>query len=152
MHRSIGRICLFVIVSLVVGATACHAAESPAAESPAAEPDSLLGPPPGTYRITSPDGVVTIPFELFRDDIRMVGEIDGKPVRMFIDNGYLWDQLLFFGSPRVDSLGFEREGEALVSGSGTGDAVPSYHTSGITLGFPGVEFRFYETPCIWHTA
>jgi hypothetical protein len=131
MHRSIERTCLFVSLGLIAGASTA---------SFAAEPDSLLGPPPGSYRITSPDGTVKIPFELFRDDIRMVGEIDGKPVRMFIDNGYLWDPLLFFGSPRVDSLGFEREGDAVVSGSGTGDEVPSYQTTDITLGFPGVEF------------
>jgi len=106
----------------------------------ASPPDTLLGPPPGTYRITAPDGVAKIPFELFRDDIRMLGEINGQEVRLLIDNGYLWDRLLFFGSPRVDALGFKPEGEALIKGSGTGNAVSSYETSGISLRFPGVEF------------
>ncbi|MCP4545192.1 MAG: PDZ domain-containing protein [bacterium] len=95
---------------------------------------------PGEYRITSDDGAIRIPFEMFRDDIRMIGEINGQEVRMLIDNGTLWDQLLFFGSPRVDSLGFTVTDEIEVGGSGDGDPVPSDVAEGITLGFPGVEF------------
>jgi hypothetical protein len=106
----------------------------------AAEPDSLLGPPPGTYRIAAANGPVVIPFSLFRGDILMTGWVNGKPVRMMLDNGFLWDQILFFGSPTVDSLGLAYDGEAEVGGSGGGNAVQSRTASAITIGFPGVEF------------
>ncbi|MFC1573527.1 hypothetical protein ACFL6M_08030, partial [Candidatus Eisenbacteria bacterium] len=102
--------------------------------------DPALGPPPGSYRILSEDGEVSLPFELFRGDIRFLGEMNGKEVRMLIDNGFIWDQLLFFGSPRVDSLGMVHDGEVHVGGSGEGDVVPSLSASGITISFPGVEF------------
>ena len=102
--------------------------------------DSTLGPAPGTYKITSPDGVVRIPFELYRGDIRFDGEINGKKVRMLIDNGFLWDQLLFWGSPSVDSLGFNYQGKEDVGGSGEGDHVASDLAQGITISFPGLEF------------
>jgi len=99
-----------------------------------------LGPGAGSYRITAPDGVVRIPFELFRDDIRMIGEINGREVRMLIDNGSLWDQLLFFGSPRVDALDLERDGVIEVRGSGGGASTMSETASSVALSFPGIEF------------
>ncbi len=102
--------------------------------------ESILGPPPGNYRILSEDGVVRIPFEIYRGDIRMTAEIKGRPVRMLLDNGFLWDSVLFFGGPSVDSLGLVYDGEVDVGGSGEGDAVPSKTASGITIRFPGVEF------------
>jgi len=100
-----------------------------------------LGPAPGTYKILTDDERIRIPFELFRGDIRIVGEVNGRPVRMLIDNGFLWDELLFFGSPTVDSLGLEYDGEAQVSGSGDGDPVASTTASGITIKLPGIEFH-----------
>jgi len=103
--------------------------------------DSILGDPPGEYRVTSPDGSIKIPFELYRDDIRMLCRIKGKETRMLLDNGSLWDQLLFFGSPRVDSLGFLRTGKIEVRGAGGGDPIYSDTAEGIKLVFPGVEFR-----------
>jgi len=106
----------------------------------AADIDSVLGPAPGSYKILTDDGVIRIPFELFRGDIRFNGEINSRPVRMLLDNGYLWDQILFFGSPRVDSLNLEYDGEIDVGGSGDSDKVLSKMASGITVRFPGVEF------------
>jgi hypothetical protein len=125
-----------VLTAAVVG-VASVAAIGP---STAAAEGSPLGPPPGTYKILSDDGTITIPFEMFRDDIRMMAEINGRPVRMLIDNGYLWDQLLFFGSPRVDSLGLDYDGDVEVSGSGDGAQLTSKTASGVTITFPGVEF------------
>ncbi len=99
-----------------------------------------LGPPPGSYTRLTDDEVIRIPFELYRDDIRMIAEINGREVRMLIDNGSLWDQLLFFGSPRVDQLGFEYDEQIQVGGMGEGESVPSDMASGITVRFPGIEF------------
>ena len=104
------------------------------------EPDSALGAPPGGYSILSGRSEVEIPFEVFRGDIRMSAEIGGKPVRMMLDNGYLWDQLLLFGSPRIDSLDLHYDGEDEVGGPGSGSPIKSRTASEITIGFPGIEF------------
>ena len=101
---------------------------------------TALGPAPGSYRILSDDGVISFPFELFRGDVKFDGEINGRRVRMLIDNGVMWDQLLFFGSPLDDSLGLNYDGALDVGGSGEGSMVAARTASGITISFPGVEF------------
>lgn len=116
----------------------------PGAFSSAEAPQDPLGPPPGSYRITADDGVIKIPFEEFRSEIRMNAVINGQPARMLIDNGYLWDQLLMFGSPRVDALGLKYEEKIEVRGSGEGDPVVSSVARGVTVTFPGVEFYDQE--------
>jgi len=70
----------------------------------------------------------------------MTAEVNGRVVRMLLDNGFLWDPILFFGGPGVDSLGLVYDGEADVGGSGDGESVASKTVSGITIRFPGVEF------------
>ncbi len=114
---------------------------SRALEAAAGYDDPELGPPPGSYRILSDDGVISFPFEMFRGDIKFDGEMNGHPVRMLVDNGVMaWDQILFFGSPLDDSLGFKFDGEIEVGGSGQGDRKPSRTASSVTIRFPGVEF------------
>jgi len=113
----------------------------------AAAPDACSHAPahgeegPGTYRIHSGNGIIRIPFDLHRGDVRFLGEVNGREVRMLIDNGVMWDQLLFFGSPVVDSLKLTYDGEIEVGGGGEGERVVSRTASGITISFPGVEFR-----------
>jgi hypothetical protein len=65
-----------------------------------------LGPPPGKYLITSENKKVIIPFEFYKNKFRFKAQINGKDCNMMLDNGTLWDELLFFGSPKVDSFGF----------------------------------------------
>jgi PDZ domain len=103
--------------------------------------ESELTPAPGEYRIFNEDVEISFPFEIFRGDIRYQCEVNGKPVYMLLDDGYMWDQLLFWGSPRVDSLGFEYDGTVGVVGGGeTDDSLFSKTASGITVTFPNVEF------------
>jgi hypothetical protein len=111
-----------------------------AASGSADEPDSILGPAPGDYTILSGESEVEIPFEIYRGDIRMDARIAGKPVRLMLDNGYLWDPLLLFGSPRIDSLNLHYDGQEEVSGPGAGSPVDSRTASGIVVTFPGIEF------------
>jgi hypothetical protein len=102
---------------------------------------SELGPAPGSYRFLGKDSVISFPFELFRGDVKFDGEMNGHPVRMLIDNGVMtWDQVLFFGSPLDDSLGFNFEDTIYVGGGGEGDMIPARAASGVTIRFPGVEF------------
>ncbi len=123
-----------VITAGVAGALLIHGCGSNV------EPAPELGPGPGTYTALSADEEIRIPFEIYRDDILMIAEVEGRELRMLLDNGSLWDQLLFFGSPRIDSLGLVYDGEIEVGGSGSGDPVMSSSASDVTIRFAGVEF------------
>ncbi len=93
--------------------------------------------------ITDSDGTgepIVIPFDMYRGDIRMNAEINGRPARMLIDNGILSDDLLFFGSPEVDGFDLTYTETISVKGSGEGSAVPSRRATDILLAFPGIEF------------
>jgi predicted aspartyl protease len=102
------------------------------------------GPAPGTYTITPNADSIRIPFDLFRGEIRLAGRMNGQEVRMLIDNGALWDELLFFGSQRVDSLGMKREGQAEVGGAGSGEPIWADMASGLSLCFDGEDGRTIE--------
>jgi len=65
-----------------------------------------LGPAPGTYELLEKDKKIIIPFEFYKNKFRFKSEIKGKTYNMMLDNGTLWDDLLFFGSPKIDSAGF----------------------------------------------
>ncbi len=110
----------------------------------AQDSDYQLGPPPGTYKILYADSTINIPFELYRGDIRMNAQINGQSVRLLLDNGFMWDQMLFWGGPGVDALGFTYEEKVEVGGAGDGNALQSDLASGITVSFPGVEFYDQE--------
>lgn len=102
--------------------------------------DSLLTPAPGGYRILSPDSVISFPFEVFQGDIFFRGGINGREVRLLLDDGFMWDQLLFWGSPLVDSLGLTYDGDVSIGETDEPGAISSRTASNITLKFPGVEF------------
>ena len=102
--------------------------------------ESPLGPPPGGYRVLSEDGSIRIPFDVYRDDIRVEAVVNGVRLKLLIDNGFLWDQLLFWGSPTIDSLGLKTDGEIAVGGSGDGEPVISKTASDITVAFDDVVF------------
>ena len=110
------------------------------------EESDILGPPPGTYQVLSDGGNVEIPFKVFRDDILMFARVNGVELRMLLDNGSLWDQLLFFGSPTIDSLGLAYDSQVEVGGSGEGDPVMSDMASDVTIAFESI--TFYGQPAI----
>ncbi len=74
----------------------------------------VLDPSPLSYKILSENGRIIIPFEFHRNKFRFNAKINGRTCNMMLDNGSLWDQLLFFGSPRVDSIGFKITGETSI--------------------------------------
>ena len=94
-----------------------------------------LGPPPGTYTIISNSGRIIIPFEFYRNKFRFRAEVNGRICEMLLDNGSLWDQLLFFGSPKVDSIGFDTTGEIAIGNT------PADVAGGISVGFGDVIFH-----------
>ena len=102
-----------------------------------------LGSPPGTYEIVSDSGQIIIPFEFYRNKFRFTTTINGRSCNMLLDNGSLWDELLFFGSPKVDSLGFAITGETAI-GNTKADIARD-----ITVGFEDVVFH-EQTAVITH--
>ena len=110
-----------------------------ASDNTGADGRAETGPPPGAYKMLANDGKIEFPFEIFRGDIRFLCEVNGRQVHMLLDDGYMWDQLLFWGSPEVDSLGLVYDGEIVV-GNEESEKLVSKTASGITVVFPGVEF------------
>lgn len=106
--------------------------------------EESLGPPPGTSRITPAADSIRIPFEVVEGEIRLNGRVNGREARMLVDNGALWDQLLFFGSPKVDGLDLKREGVIQVGGAGSGDPITADMASDISLRFDGKDGRTIE--------
>jgi hypothetical protein len=98
-----------------------------------------LGPPPGSYTITGGEPV-RIPFTMHGSDIMMECAVNGVRCQMLVDNGVLWDELMFFGNDTCDSLGFRLEGGMEVGGAGEGEPLLADSASGVTLSFPGIEF------------
>jgi hypothetical protein len=130
--------CLFLIfTSLIFGAAFAFGDNDDSNDTCAAP----TGSTPGSYRFLSDEGITGFPFEIFHGDIRFKGEINGHEVYMLLDDGFMWDELLFWGSPRVDSLGLKYDGEFSVRGAkDTVNEVPAWTSSGITINLPGVEF------------
>ncbi len=87
----------------------------------------------GSYQLGPNTESVTIPFELFGKNIRMNARINGQECNVLLDNGSLWDALLFFGSPKVDSLNLNITGTTELGGSTIADT-----SSEIRLDFDGL--------------
>ena len=101
----------------------------------------LAVPNDAPYRMLDGGPRVDIPFRMLRGDIVLDVEVNGHTLVLGLDNGSVWDQLLFYGSPRIDALELEYDGQVLVAGSGAGDPTPSETASGITLRLPGLEIH-----------
>jgi hypothetical protein len=101
---------------------------------------SSVRTPPGKYEVISENGKITIPFELYRDKIRMTAKVNGRNSHLLIDNGSLWDELLFFGSPKIDSLALEYTGETVIGDSNVANPVRADIASDVSVSFKDVVF------------
>ena len=101
---------------------------------------------PGYYEIKGEKDKIEIPFEIFNGDILVKPTINGVQSRMLVDNGTLWDQLYFFGSPILDSLYFEYIGDAIVGGAGDGDKITNKLAENVMVDFG--DLTFYNQPAI----
>jgi hypothetical protein len=95
---------------------------------------------PGKYKVISENGKITIPFELYRDKIRMSAKVNGRDCYFSIDNGSLWDELLFFGNPKTDSLAWKYTGETVIGDSNVANPIRADIASNISLTFKDVVF------------
>jgi hypothetical protein len=70
----------------------------------------------------------------------MTAKVNGRDCYLLIDNGSLWDELLFFGSPKVDSLGLKYSGETVIGDSNVANPVRADIASNLSLAFEDVVF------------
>jgi hypothetical protein len=103
------------------------------------EPGAGPGAPPGQARILSASGVARFPFDIYRGDIRFQGTINGRDAHLLLDDGFMWDPILFWGGPLVDSLGLVYDGETSI-GDEDDTTLQSLTASDIAVCFPGVAF------------
>jgi hypothetical protein len=96
--------------------------------------------PPGRYKILSTNGRVRIPFELYRNKIRMSASVNGRPCHLTVDNGSLWDDLLFFGSPKTEALGLALSGEVVIGDPNAPNPLRADRAHGVSVGFKDVVF------------
>jgi hypothetical protein len=92
----------------------------------------------GEYQLLTDNGRATFPFDLHGGDIRFEVEIGGHSKHMLLDDGYMWDPILFWGSPFIDSLDLDYDG--VVNVGEDDSSLMSRTASGIELLFPGVRF------------
>ncbi|MBN2008277.1 hypothetical protein JW960_02900 [candidate division KSB1 bacterium] len=99
-----------------------------------------LGPAPGSYQIDGDENPVTLPFEFYGMNLMVKAQKNGLNINMLIDNGVMWDELFFYGSDQVDSLGMKYEGNTHVVGAGEGEGIDSYTASDVAISFGKIHF------------
>lgn len=107
----------------------------------AAQPTDPDPTGPGTYHFSDDKRTTSFPFEIYHGDIRYAAEINGHPVKLLLDDGFMWDEILFWGNPEVKTLDLDIDGTTLVGDEGDENAIESTTASGITVALPGIEFR-----------
>ena len=102
--------------------------------------DAQQGPPPGSYRILSDSGRVTVPFELVGNHVVLSVEINGRKLGLILDTGMPADGAILYGGPQIDELGFEYVAQSPILGAG-GDGKPILAdvAMGVTIGLPDLE-------------
>ncbi|MBN2281838.1 MAG: hypothetical protein JXQ65_14745 [Candidatus Marinimicrobia bacterium] len=102
---------------------------------------------PGSYKILSENKQpIKIPFKMADGKPALDCIINGKPAKLMIDNGILWDEVWLFGSPLVDELNLKPEVTGQIGGAGEGDPTEAYISEPISLKFDDI--IFYEQPVI----
>lgn len=92
------------------------------------------------YKITSKSGEVIIPFEMYRNKIRMKAVINNKECFLTMDNGSLWDELLFFGSAKTDSIGFVKTKKIFIGDSAAVNPLEADLSTEFTFNFRDIVF------------
>jgi hypothetical protein len=93
------------------------------------------------YEILSPNDEIVIPFEIYRNDIRMKATVNNKECFVLLDNGSLWDELLFFGSQKVDSLGLSLTGEVYLGDSTIDNPIIADVDTSVNVSFHNIVFK-----------
>jgi hypothetical protein len=103
-----------------------------------------LGKAPGAYKIINNQEEVILAFEFYGMNLMVKAKMNGLNIKMLIDNGVMWDELLFYGSAQVDSLNMVYDGDIHVEGAGEGKGIDSYTASNISIAFGDITFSGQE--------
>jgi hypothetical protein len=104
---------------------------------------NLFKDAPGKYEIKENKDVVSIPFEYYGGNkILIHGYINGKKVKLLIDNGKLWDQVWFYNG-EVDSLNlkYKNSNQQKVEGLGEDGASAIIDGTVVDVKFGDITFR-----------
>lgn len=96
--------------------------------------------PPGSYSIEVKNGPVSIPFDFYGMNLMIKGKLNGKEIKMLIDNGVIWKDLWFYNSALFKNLGIPLTGDITVTGAGEGDGFSSYSASNLAVTLGGIKF------------
>ena len=94
-----------------------------------------MGPPPGTYEITSGETSVTIPFRLMGTYVLLSAKIGGEEVGLVLDTGMPANGVVLHAGPEGDNYGLEFAGKAGVMGA-DGGRVNADLASGVRIDLP----------------
>ena len=112
-------------------------------------PDAIVpGVGPGTYEIADGTVAATVPFEFYGMNLLIHARMNGKKVKLLIDNGRLWDDVWFYdGEADSIDLHYMDDGEVgnvTGSGEGEGSTILEGHPVDIDLG----SVRFFDQPAL----
>ncbi len=128
------------LAALMVSGCTGESTTGESAPSAALVTPEHLGPPPGSYAIDGDARPVVIPFEYYGMNLMVEAEMGGRPIKMLIDNGVMWDELWFYTNTLTDSLGIEYDQAMEVTGAGEGDGMDSYTASDVSIRVGDIEF------------
>ena len=130
-------ICSFLLMS-------CTAEPGPGNTDTTSSPlnTSQLGSAPGAYTAKDDRDEFILPFTFYGMNLMVDARMNDRDIKMLIDNGVIWDELLFYGSDQVDGLGMKYEGEVRVVGAGDdrSKGTDSYTASNVSISFGDITF------------
>lgn len=102
---------------------------------------------PGSYELTSDKEAINIPFEFYGMKLLIHGRMNGKNVKLLIDNGVLWDQVWFYNG-EVDSINLRYKNDEKILLSGIGEDGGSVMLEGNNVDIDFGDIRFIDQPCL----
>lgn len=136
---------IFIALTFLTSSCILHTKNNSAIDS---EPDTIVNitfvkDAPGQYEIKGNNDAVSIPFEYYGGNkILIHGDINGKKVKLLVDNGKLWDQVWFYNG-EVDSLNLRYKNSIKQEAEGLGEDGGSFIIDGtdVDITFGDISFR-----------
>jgi hypothetical protein len=105
-----------------------------------AKAQAQMGPPSGTYEITSGGHEVTIPFRLIGTYVVLPAEVGGHEIGLILDTGMPANGILLHAGFQGDTYGLDYLGKARVMGA-DGQMVTADMAMGVSIRLPGLVLK-----------
>lgn len=97
--------------------------------------------PPGICNINKKSrSKLTIPFDMYGMNVMINGKLNGKNVKLLIDNGVMWNDLWFYNSKLFEKIKIPLSGDVDIDGAGEGDGIQSYYATNLSLKIGNIQF------------